>query len=88
MEREFENAVADATRSIELNDKADKSVKFARYHIRAYAKAQLKDYGGALEDLDKAIQLQPQTQKYWRNAASVRVWQNDFKAAEEESRRR
>ena len=83
--REFENAVTDATRAIELNNKTNQvdKVLFA-YQISAYAKVQLKEYDGALEDLDKAIQLRPHNPEILAERGSVHVCQNDFKAAEED----
>ena len=52
----------------------------AAYFHRANAKYQLKDYGGAIEDLNKSIELKPTTQAYF-NRSMARNKIKEFKGS-------
>ena len=68
-------AIADYTQALRL---APKSVKV--YSGRAYSRQQLFDYAGALQDLDRAIQLEP-GQDFYLRRSSVRTIQGDYQGA-------
>ena len=68
-------AIADYTQALQIDSK---NVKV--YSRRAYSRQQLFDYAGALQDLDRAIQLEPDQDFYLRRS-SIRTVQGDYQGA-------
>ena len=60
--RDFDGAVAEYTRAIDLNPSS-----FAAYHDRGVARYMQEKYKDALLDLSKAIELKPQTAKLYES---------------------
>ncbi len=68
-------AISDYTQALQIDSKSVKA-----YSRRSYSKQQLFDYAGALRDLDRAIQLEPDQDFYLRRS-SIRIVQGDYQGA-------
>ena len=68
-------AIADYTQALRIDAKSVKA-----YSRRSYSRQQLFDYAGALQDLDRAIQLEPDQDLYLRRS-SIRTVQGDYQGA-------
>ncbi len=68
-------AIADYTQALQIDAK-----NVQAYSGRAYSRQQLFDYTGALQDLDRAIQLDPD-QNFYLRRSSIRTVQGDYQGA-------
>ncbi len=71
--REYEQAIKDYTRVIELNPS-----HALAYNNRGFAWIHLRNYVGALRDLDKAIHLNPKEAMFYDSRGSLNVKNGEF----------
>jgi len=72
----YEDAVADYTKAIELNE------GFAEaYFQRGCAKHNIDDYKGAVEDFNTSIKLQPNNEVFYKQRASSKTMLKDYNGA-------
>ncbi|MCY7320903.1 MAG: DUF3352 domain-containing protein [Phormidesmis sp. CAN_BIN36] len=69
------DAIADYTQALRIDSKSVKA-----YSRRSYSRQQLFDYAGALQDLDRAIQLEPD-QNFYLRRSGIRTVQGNYQDA-------
>ena len=84
--REFEKALKDYSRVIELSSYSN-STKGRYYRDRGYTYYCLKEYKKAIEDFSKAIELEPTDRDYHNNRGNAYYYLKEYeKAIEDYSR--
>jgi tetratricopeptide (TPR) repeat protein len=69
----YNDAIISATRALDIdpNNKDAKNSKASALNARGHIKHNIRDYQGALQDLDVAIEINPQEKLYYANKATI-----------------